>query len=81
MINEIAVCKGAKMKKVKEYIFMFVTMLKIGLFTFGGGYAMIALLENEFVSKNQGSCHDQAGCRKLRAEGKPVRNGIMSLSR
>lgn len=26
-------------------------MLKIGLFTFGGGYAMIALLENEFVSR------------------------------
>ena len=26
-------------------------MLKIGLFTFGGGYAMIAVLENEFVSK------------------------------
>ena len=26
-------------------------MLKIGLFTFGGGYAMIALLENEFVTK------------------------------
>ena len=28
-------------------------MLKIGLFTFGGGYAMIALLENEFVSKKK----------------------------
>ena len=28
-------------------------MLKIGLFTFGGGYAMIALLENEFVAKRQ----------------------------
>jgi chromate transporter len=28
-------------------------MLKIGLFTFGGGYAMIALLEDEFVSKKQ----------------------------
>ena len=27
------------------------TMLKIGLFTFGGGYAMIALLEAEFVTK------------------------------
>lgn len=27
------------------------TMLKIGLFTFGGGYAMISLLENEFVEK------------------------------
>ena len=28
-------------------------MLKIGLFTFGGGYAMIALLENEFVEKKR----------------------------
>ena len=30
---------------------LFLTLFKIGLFTFGGGYAMIALLENEFVSK------------------------------
>ena len=28
-------------------------MLKIGVFTFGGGYAMIALLGNEFVSKQR----------------------------
>lgn len=28
-------------------------MLKIGLFTFGGGYAMIALMENEFVAKKK----------------------------
>lgn len=28
-------------------------MLKIGLFTFGGGYAMIALLESELISKKQ----------------------------
>ena len=28
-------------------------MLKIVLFTFGGGYAMIALLENEFVEKKK----------------------------
>mgnify|MGYP003295958272 FL=1 len=35
---------------MKKYIDLFITMLKIGLFTFGGGYAMIALLENEFVS-------------------------------
>ena len=28
-------------------------MLKIGLFTFGGGHAMLALLENEFVSKSK----------------------------
>ena len=32
---------------------LFLTFLKIGLFTFGGGYAMIALLENEFVSKKE----------------------------
>lgn len=36
---------------MKKYLSLFMTMLKIGLFTFGGGYAMIALLENEFVSK------------------------------
>ena len=26
-------------------------MLKIGAFTFGGGYAMLALLEDEFVTR------------------------------
>ena len=41
------------MKKTKEYLSLFLTMLKIGLFTFGGGYAMIALLENEFVAKRK----------------------------
>ena len=38
---------------MKKYGNLFLTMLKIGLFTFGGGYAMIALLENEFVSKKE----------------------------
>ena len=37
--------------KSKTLPTLFFTMLKIGLFTFGGGYAMIALLENEFVTK------------------------------
>lgn len=41
------------MKKLKEYLRLMLTMLKIGLFTFGGGYAMLALLENEFVSKKK----------------------------
>ena len=36
----------------KLFLLMF-TMMKIGLFTFGGGYAMISLLENEFVSKRK----------------------------
>ena len=40
-------------KKIKSYLSLFLIMLKIGLFTFGGGYAMIALLENEFVAKKK----------------------------
>lgn len=38
---------------MKKYLSLFFTMLKIGLFTFGGGYAMIALLENEFIEKKK----------------------------
>ncbi len=38
---------------MKKYMSLFFTMLKIGLFTFGGGYAMIALLEHEFVEKKK----------------------------
>ena len=38
---------------MKKHLNLFLTMLKIGLFTFGGGYAMIALLENEFVEKKK----------------------------
>ena len=41
------------MRKIKGYLLLFLTMLKIGVFTFGGGYAMIALLENEFVAKKK----------------------------
>ena len=41
------------MKRSKSLPSLFLTLLKIGLFTFGGGYAMIALLENEFVTKKQ----------------------------
>ena len=43
----------ALVEKMKGYLSLFLTMLKIGLFTFGGGYAMIALLENEFVEKKK----------------------------
>lgn len=38
------------MKKTKD---LFITFLKIGAFTFGGGYAMVALLEHEFVEEKQ----------------------------
>ena len=39
------------MNKLKSLFGLFISMLKIGLFTFGGGYAMIHLLDDEFVGK------------------------------
>lgn len=41
------------MKKSRIILSLLLSMLKIGAFTFGGGYAMISLLENEFVSKKK----------------------------
>lgn len=41
------------MKKIKELLLLFITFLKIGLFTFGGGYAMVAVLQNELVEKKK----------------------------
>ena len=34
------------------YINSFGTFFKIGLFTIGGGYAMVPLIEEEIVNKN-----------------------------
>ena len=36
---------------MKKLCSLFLTFFKIGVFTFGGGYAMIALLENEFITR------------------------------
>ena len=38
---------------------IFLSMLKIGCFAFGGGYAIIALLEKEFISKRKWIEHDE----------------------
>jgi len=40
-------------KHLPKLLQLFLSFLKIGAFTFGGGYAMIALLENEFVSRKK----------------------------
>ena len=48
-----------KKGRVKRTLRLFLCMLKIGLFTFGGGYAMIALLEDEFVSKKKWLTRDE----------------------
>lgn len=42
-----------KEKKYRNIISLFLTFLKIGAFTFGGGYAMIAIIEHEIVEKRQ----------------------------
>ena len=40
-------------KPLPKLLSLFLSFLKIGAFTFGGGYAMIALLENEFVARKK----------------------------
>ena len=48
------------MKRDKHiFLRLFLTMFKIGLFTFGGGYAMIAVFENEFVSNKKWIEHEE----------------------
>lgn len=39
--------------KRKQYLNLFLTFFKIGLFTFGGGFAMIPLMEREFVDNKR----------------------------
>ena len=54
MIAEmIRIWYNVVMTKLKTLGLLFLSMLKIGLFTFGGGTAMISLLENEFVSRKK----------------------------
>lgn len=40
-------------RPLPKLLSLFLSFLKIGAFTFGGGYAMIALLENEFVGRKK----------------------------
>ncbi len=47
------------MKKFKMLLAMFFEMFKIGLFTFGGGYAMIGMMERELVEKKKWILHEE----------------------
>ena len=38
---------------MKKLLSLFLSMVKIGFFTFGGGYAMIGLMEGEFVARRK----------------------------
>ncbi len=50
---------------------LFLTFAKVGLFTFGGGYAMIALIENTCVKKKQWITHDEMMNITVVAESTP----------
>lgn len=50
---------------------LFLQFAKIGLFTFGGGYAMIALIENACVEKKQWITHDEMMNITVIAESTP----------
>ena len=54
--NEAVENKASHKKRsgsLKLALTLFLSYFKIGLFTFGGGYAMIALIEREFVAKKK----------------------------
>ena len=50
---------------------LFFTFFKIGLFTFGGGYAMIALLEEEFIQRRRWLAKDEVLDMTAIAESTP----------
>ena len=50
---------------------LFLSFAKIGLFTFGGGYAMIALIENTCVEKKRWITHDEMMNVTVIAESTP----------
>ena len=50
---------------------LFLSFAKIGLFTFGGGYAMIALIEDECVEKKKWITQDEMMDITVIAESTP----------
>lgn len=59
------------MKKLKSILQLFFTMFKIGLFTFGGGYAMVAVLESEIIEKKKWISDDEFKDLLIIAESTP----------
>ena len=50
---------------------LFLTFARIGLFTFGGGYAMIALIEDSCVTRKKWITHDEMMNMTVIAESTP----------
>ena len=47
------------MDRIKKSLILFLNFFKIGLFTFGGGYAMVAVIERELVERKKWLSHEE----------------------
>jgi chromate transporter len=64
-------CVGKEKTVRKDLIELLFTFSKIGLFTFGGGYAMISVIEDICVEKKQWITHDEMMNVTVIAESTP----------
>ena len=65
-----------KQKALPILVDLFLTYIKIGLFTFGGGYAMISLIEDICVDQKKWITHDELMNMTVIAESTPGPIGI-----
>ena len=65
-----------KQKNGAEILTLFLTFAKIGLFTFGGGYAMISIIENICVEQRKWITHDEMMDVTVIAESTPGPSAI-----
>lgn len=60
-----------KKSDIRNYSELFLTFAKIGLFTFGGGYAMLSIIRNTCVEKKKWITHDEMMDITVIAESTP----------
>lgn len=63
--------KAKEEKRMNILLELFLCFAKIGLFTFGGGYAMIAIIENLCVEQKKWMTHDEMMDIAVIAESTP----------
>lgn len=67
----ILLCDDRKAIVMSIFIELLLTFAKIGLFTFGGGYAMLSIIENICVEKKNWITHDEMMNITVIAESTP----------
>ena len=70
LVEEIVKCLMEK-NRMNILLDLFLTFAKIGLFTFGGGYAMISMIENNCVERKKWITHDEMMNVTVIAESTP----------